>query len=322
MSKYNLLFGDNPMSLLDDTAIFSAIIAEGGINKASKKLGFSSGLISRRLNRLEMRLGVTLIKRTTRQVQLTPEGELYWEHAKRIQKELDCAVCMIQSLADKPEGKIRISAPPYLGRHYLTDMISQFMETVPGVSVDLLLTDRFLDPIKENIDLILRGAGYFNSKLEDSSLKIKSLLEMKIQLYASPLYLAKRGLPENPQALTTHAIIGYTKNDDQHHASEIWEYYYKKKSHRIEVLPIFNSNNMDARIKMCINGHGIAKLTELIYSHENQGEKNLQPILTDYDWGFFKLYAGYANQKALPKRTRLLLDFIISQMDVLQRRLG
>lgn len=309
------------MSLLDDTAIFFAIISEGGINKASKKLGFSSGLISRRLSRLEERLGVTLIKRTTRQLQLTPEGELYWEHAKRIQKELDSAVCMIQSLADKPEGKIRISAPPYLGRHYVTSILSQFMMTVPGVSIDLILSDRYLDPIKENIDLILRGAGYFHSKLEDSSLKIKSLLQMKIKLYASPIYLAKRGVPENPSQLAQHSIIGYAKVDDLH-ATERWEYYYKKKSFQLEVTPTFSSNNMDARVKMCLDGHGIAKLTELIYSNESDETKILQPILTDYDWGSFRLYAGYAKQQALPKRVRLLLDFIVSQMEILQRKLG
>lgn len=309
------------MSLLDDTAIFSAIIAEGGINKAAQKLGFSSGLVSRRLNALENRLGVTLIRRTTRKLQLTSEGELYWEHAKRIQTELECAVNRIQSLSHKPEGRIRISAPPYLGRHYLTSMLSQFMESVPGIAIDLILSDAFLDPIKNNIDLILRGSGYFNTKLEDSSLKIKLLLDMKIQLYASPVYLAKRGLPETPQALISHATIGYIRQDESH-TTEIWEYFHKKKSHRVEITPIFNSNSMDSRIQMCVDGLGIAKLTELIYSQESRQEKILQPILTEYDWGTFKLYAGYANQKTLPKRTRLLLDFLVAQMNILQRKLG
>lgn len=83
------------MSILDDTVIFAAIIQQGGFSRAAKYLGLSNGLISRRIAKLETDLGVTLLKRTTRQIQLTPEGELFWQHAQRIQQEMDTAVCLI-----------------------------------------------------------------------------------------------------------------------------------------------------------------------------------------------------------------------------------
>src|SRR5690349_21300639 len=104
------------MSILDDTAIFAAIVQQGGFSRAAKHLGLSNGLISRRIAQLEARLGVSLLKRTTRQLHLTPEGELFWQHAQRIQQELDSALCLIQSYAEKPKGDIRLSAPPFFGK--------------------------------------------------------------------------------------------------------------------------------------------------------------------------------------------------------------
>src|SRR3990167_1235764 len=115
------------MGILDDTAIFVAVIQQGGFSHAAKYLGLSNGLISRRIAKLETELGVTLLKRTTRQLHLTPEGELLWQHAQRIQQELDAAVSLIQASAKKPKGTIRISAPLYFGRHYLTPIIMKFL---------------------------------------------------------------------------------------------------------------------------------------------------------------------------------------------------
>ncbi len=126
------------MGILDDTAIFSAIIQHGGFSHAAKHLGLSNGLISRRIAHLEQDLGVTLLKRTTRQLQLTPEGELFWQHAQRIQQELESARSLIQSYADKPTGEIRISAPIYIGKTYLMPILSKFMAAFPDINVDVI----------------------------------------------------------------------------------------------------------------------------------------------------------------------------------------
>src|SRR3990167_10988349 len=119
------------MSVLEDTAIFAAIIKYGGFSHAAKHLGLSNGLVSRRISLLEKTLGVTLIKRTTRQFFLTPEGELFWQHAERIQQELNSALSLIHASNKKPKGKIRISAPTYFGRHYLMPILLKFLENFP-----------------------------------------------------------------------------------------------------------------------------------------------------------------------------------------------
>src|SRR5438552_2068059 len=125
------------MSLLDDTAIFAAVIQQGGFSHAAKYLGLSNGLISRRIAHLEKELGVSLMTRTTRQLQLTPEGELLWEHAKRIQQEMDAALSVIQSFAEKPKGEIRVSAPISFGQRFMVPIFAKFMQLFPDIKLDL-----------------------------------------------------------------------------------------------------------------------------------------------------------------------------------------
>ncbi|EKE01355.1 MAG: hypothetical protein ACD_21C00155G0003 [uncultured bacterium] len=297
------------MGILDDTAIFTAIVQEGGFSHAAKSLGLSNGLISRRIANLEAQLGVTLIKRTTRQLQLTPEGELFWQHAQRIQQELNEATTLIQSLADKPTGHLYVSAPLYFGRHHLMPLIVKFQESFPDVKIDLILTNQYLDPIKENLDLLIRGTGYVDhSVLKDSNMRMKLLFKQKIQLYASPDYLIKHGEPKTIDELINHQIIGYVEKT--HLPVEIkWAYKLKNHEKQISLTPTFNCNDVESGIYACSSGLGIGRFSAAPVQQALR-QQQLKPILTQYDWGCFDMYAVYSNQASLPKRTRLFLDFI------------
>ncbi|MBX3709641.1 MAG: LysR family transcriptional regulator [Gammaproteobacteria bacterium] len=297
------------MGILDDTAIFVAVVQQGGFSHAAKHLGLSNGLISRRIAQLESDLGVTLITRTTRQLHLTPEGELFWQHAQRIQQELDSAVSLIQSSARKPKGTIRISAPLYFGRHYLTPIIIKFLSDFNDIKVDLILSNQKLDPIKAQLDLVIRGAGYLkDTTLQDSNMQMKIFLKEKIGLYASPAYLLKYGEPEDCNELLNHTIVNYADNN-RLSEQEKWAYVRGSKSSVVTLNPKFNVNDIESNLIACIAGHGIGKFTELNVKNALQ-KKQLCPILKQYNWGNYHLYAIYPHQQALPKRTRLLLDFV------------
>lgn len=294
------------MSILDDTAIFIAVIQQGGFSHAAKHLGFSNGLISRRIAQLEKNLGVTLIKRTTRQIHLTPEGCLFWQHAQRIQQELDLAVCSIQTSAKKPKGRIRISAAPYFGRHYLTPILMKFLINFSDIKIDLILDDQPLDPIKFQLDLIIRSSGILeNSKPTDSNLQMKILLKDKICLYASSDYIAKYGAPENPDELLRHTTIRYAdckiKSDED-------KWFYNQNNF-VNLTPSFKVNDIGSALTASIAGFGIGKFNSLVVKDALE-QKQLIPILKNYDWGTYCLYVLYPQQKTLPMRTRLLLDFI------------
>lgn len=299
------------MGMLDDTAVFTEVIKQGGFKHAAKHLGCSTGLVSRRIAQLEKNLGVTLIKRTTRQLNLTKEGELFLQHAERIQQELDSALSLIHSSAKKPKGMIKLSAPLYFGRHYLTPILTKFLHDFDSITIDLVLSNQKLDPIKEQLDLVIRGTGYLDeAKLSNSNLKMKLLIEEKIGLYASHDYLMKQGEPKSIDELSNHVIVNYF-NQKHHVHQEIWNFSFHNKQDSITVEPKFNCNDIESALIACISGYGIGKFTEL-NTKQARLEQQLMPILRDYDFGIYRLYAIYPDQQALPKRTRLLLDYIVA----------
>ena len=292
------------MGVLDDTAIFVAVVQQGGFSHAAAHLGLSNGMVSRRIAQLETELGVTLITRTTRQFHLTPEGELFWQHAQRIQQELDSAISLIQASAKKPKGSIRVSAPLYFGRHYLTPIIIKFLNDFNDIDIDLTLTNQKLDPIKAGLDLVIRGAGYLDeTTLQDSNMQMKVLLKEKIGLYASPAYLQKHGEPQHKDDLLKHTTIHYADNK--------WTYHAAHQKGVVTLTPQFNVNDIESALIACIAGCGIGKFTTLNVKNALE-QKQLHPILQQYDWGNYHLYAIYPHQRTLPKRTRLLLDFIVA----------
>lgn len=299
------------MGILDDSAIFTAVIQQGGFSHAAKYLGISNGLVSRRITQLEAMLGVSLIKRTTRELRLTPEGELFLQHAVRIQQELDSALSLIQSSANKPTGTIRVSAPPYFGRHYLTSITMKFLSDFPDIKIDLVLSNNQLDPIKEQLDLVIRGAGFISeSRLQDSSMQMKLLLKDKIGLYASPSYLHRQDEPKYYTDLSSHMLINYSI---QHRLQEKekWPYIENKLFGEFTFEPTFNANDIESCMNACISGFGIGRFTELNARNAVQ-QKQIQPILEQYDWGTYHLFAIYPQQQTLPERTRLFLDFIFA----------
>ncbi|HTM64485.1 MAG TPA: LysR family transcriptional regulator [Gammaproteobacteria bacterium] len=297
------------MGILDDTAIFAAVIQQGGFSHAASHLGLSNGMVSRRIAQLEADLGVTLLKRTTRQIRLTPEGELFWQHAMRIQQEMDAAVSLIQSSAKKPKGIIRLSAPLYFGRHYLTPILIRFLDNFPDIKINLMLGNRQLDPVKEQLDLVIRGSGYIEDEgMRDSTLQVKLLLKEKISLYVGEEYIRKYGEPESASELNEHKIINYV-DAGKLTEKEKWKYQIENSIGYVDLESGFNCNDIESGLIACCSGYGIGRFTELNAKALLQA-KQIQKILTDYNWGSYYLYAVYPQQKSLPKRTRLLLDFI------------
>lgn len=303
------------MNLLNNATVFLAVIQQGGFSRAAKFLDVSTGLVSRSITQLEQQLGVSLLKRTTRQLKLTPEGELFFRHARRMQQELDAALSLIQASSGKPKGVIRISAPPYFGRHYLTPILTKFLHNFEDITINLILSNQKLDLIKEELDLVIRGAGYLADKhLKDSSMQMRTLLQEKIKLYASEEYLLNHGEPKNINELSKHQIIGYTEH--KKFAEVKWQYKEKNKTAYLQLKSRFNCNDIESGLLACASGFGVGKFTDLNVYLMSQQYK-LRPILTQYEWGHYYLYGIFSRQQTLPKRTRLLLEFINAHLRTL-----
>ncbi|MEO8800285.1 MAG: LysR family transcriptional regulator, partial [Polyangiaceae bacterium] len=187
--------------------VFTRVVDAHGFTRAGDSLGLTASGVSRIISRLESRLGVRLINRTTRSSSLTDEGAVYYERCTRILAELEDANRTVARARNEPRGRLRVDAPPVLGRHLLGPAIPRLLGRYPELSLDLTVRDELIDPIAEGIDVTVRLAD-----LEDSELVSKRLGTFRLVVVASPRYLAKRGRPKSPADLRQHETVGFLSN--------------------------------------------------------------------------------------------------------------
>jgi DNA-binding transcriptional LysR family regulator len=182
---------------------FVAVVEGGTFSAAARNLGLPVSTISRQVSRLEERLGVRLLNRTTRRVTPTGPGQSYFERARRIVAESQEAEEEVRQLHGEPRGLLRISAPPSgLRATMVEDLVAAFMQRYPDIEVELAAESRFVDLVAEGYDLALRGGI-----LRDSSLTARRLLKMRTGLVASPAYLERRGRPRRVADLARHDLV-------------------------------------------------------------------------------------------------------------------
>lgn len=187
---------------LNDLLVFTEVVCCGSFTKAGKKLGLPPSAVSRRVARLEARLGFRLLHRTTRSVGLTDSGRIYYERTARIAHDIEDARKAVDEFRETPSGLLRISAPPDDGG-VIWAMLSGFIRDHPEVEIEILHTLSYVDLIKENIDVALRGGAPPDS----TTLSAYKLIDSKFVLVASPDYLARRGTPTHPKELENHDCI-------------------------------------------------------------------------------------------------------------------
>lgn len=191
---------DEPLDLQDVTA-FLAVVDTGSFTAAARRLGLAKSNVSRRVARLEQRLGARLLERTTRRQRMTEVGETYHEHVTQAMQQLDEAARSVSEIQGEPRGRLRLTAPAdwneTTGR-----LVAEFSAQYPHIQVEVDLTQRRVDLVAEGFDVALRAG-----RLEDSSLIARSVGEGATHLYASPAYLERRGQPRSPAELPEHAFV-------------------------------------------------------------------------------------------------------------------
>src|SRR3982075_3468634 len=188
--------------ILDNLALFLRIVEKGGLAPAGRELGLSPASVSERLVALEKYYGAALLHRTTRAISLTDEGRLLVQGARRLLAEADELEALIRLGVNKISGPIRLSAPIDLGRSYVVPVLDAFLAKHPEVTVDLNLTDGYVDLVGQGQDFAIRYG-----ELIDSTLRVKRLAENRRIVCASPAYLKTRGAPQHPDDLVHHECL-------------------------------------------------------------------------------------------------------------------
>ncbi|WP_417816118.1 LysR family transcriptional regulator [Thalassospira alkalitolerans] len=294
------------MSDFEDIQIFVRVAELGNLSAAGRELRHSAAVVSNRIARLEERLGVRLLNRTTRRVGLTTEGDVYYRHCLRILAEMQEAENAIANQKNTTRGPVTLTCPVAFGNKYVAPIIPKFVEKNPDVQIRLHLSDRLLDLLQDKVDLAIRIA-----ELKESSLIVRKLAANKRMLVASPAYLKRQGTPKAPGDLLHHNCLLLRFPGSQQYQ---WTLNGAKEEGAVtlSVSGSMDSDNGEVLTRWCLDGHGIA-----LKSHWEVGEYvrngQLQVVLPDYTPPSHAVYALYPENRYLPTRMRAFVDFLVSE---------
>jgi len=286
---------------MDELEIFMAVVEERGFSAAAARLDSTTASVSRRIKALEQRLGTRLLQRTTRSLQLTEAGELYYQAVRRAVGDLRAAEDQLQEVTTQAFGELRIAAPMSFGQRRLSSLVARFPAAHPRLRVSLLLDDKETDLLEAGVDLALRIAYP-----TDSSFIAKPIVPVPRYLCASPDYLEMKGTPTKPADLLQHDCLHYNVISEL----EEWTFDGSAGSETVAVKGGFCSNNGDVLLQAAIEGLGITLLPDFIVA-DALAEGRLVRILKKRERAPLTLFALYPSRQFVPVKTRLFIDYII-----------
>ncbi len=285
------------MDRLGDLDIFARIVTARSMSAAGRELGLSPAVISKRMRRLEERLGVRLIQRTTRQLALTEAGQGFYERVISILSSVEEAESWIASGAATARGVLKVSAPTSFGRMHIAPHLKRFLDANPLVTVDLVLSDAFVDIVGEGFDLAIRIGD-----LADSSLVARRLAANHRVLCATPSYLAAHGTPATLGDLARHTLVAH--NADQ------WRLDGPSGPAAIRLQGPLRTNSSEVVREALLAGLGIALRSTWDVGPELK-DGRLVRVLPEYSGGRrVAIHAVYPSRRHMEQKVRSFVDFL------------
>ena len=289
------------MDRFDDLEVFNAVVEAGSFTAAAERLEMAKPAVSRRVSRLEARLGAQLIQRTTRRLNITDTGRSFYERSARILSDLDEAESAVAQQHGELKGELRLALPLGFAVGHMVEPVAAFSRQHPNVRFHLDLNDRRIDLLQEGVDMALRIG-----RLTDSSLIARKLFDARTVVCASPDYLSEHGVPESIDDLTNHQCLVYGNLADP----ERWV-CQDADGHRLEVDVNASMRASSGEfLRECgMQGLGIIMQPTFLVSDAICDGK-LVPVLTQYQWPVTPAYAVYPPTRHLSYRLRTFIDFL------------
>jgi DNA-binding transcriptional LysR family regulator len=286
----------------NDLLLFARIVEAGSFSMAAQRLDLPKSTVSRRIAMLEASVGERLLQRTTRRLMLTEFGASLLEHARKVAEEVEAAGALAQHRQAEPSGKLRISMPQDFANVVMVEMIPRFVERYPAVSLELDLSPRRVDLVAENFDIAIR----MGDLPEDSTLAARRIALQRFGLYAAPSYLARRGLPEQPDDLLRHDLLCILSRTG---GAAPWVLQRGKVRWEKELTARLTANSPQLLARIACSGVGIAASTDFIVAkHVNRGE--LVRVLPEWDMPVATGWAVFPGRRLMPAKTRAFLDMM------------
>ena len=290
------------MADLNEMLVFAGVVEAGSFTGAAKKLGQPKSTLSRRITRLEERLGVRLLQRTTRALHLTDAGETYYVYCQRIAAEAQEAEEAINNAKAEPSGPLKITAPVNFAGA-LPRLVAEFMGCYPKVTVQIVCTDNLVDIIGDGIDVAFRFGN-----LQDSTFIARKLGADRGVVCASPGYLDKAPPLKKPADLANHHTISY--NPPQ--SGSNWDFKGPDGNQVVKIYPRLSANNLDIMRDAAVAGVGVARLPSRLCGPDIEAGR-LKIVLPAWGFAPIDLNLLYPSSRLLPTKVRAFIDFAIEQ---------
>jgi DNA-binding transcriptional LysR family regulator len=283
---------------LDNILVFVKVAQFESISRAGRSLGMPVSTVSRRLSVLESELGVSLLRRTTRRVTLTPQGKEYFHQCREPVTLLQEAERVLAHAQTAPEGLLRISVPVTLGQQPFLQFVSQFLKDYPQIRIDLFVTNQFLDLVAENIDIAIRIGN-----LKDSSIVATRIGTHLRYVVAAPEYLKGRQLPAEPADLAMLDCVMLNAKNNQ----ADWSLVSGKRTGQVHVSGQISTRD-DHSVRILVHaGHGIGFLPAT-YCSDALTEGRLVRLLPKWSSPQIPIFAVYPSRRFLPSRLSVFLE--------------
>lgn len=277
----------------------------GSLSAAARALDITPPAATMRLASMEKRIGARLLNRSTRKISLTPEGEIYLQHATRLIEGLQELDEVVSGNRLAPRGALRINAPLGFGRTVIAPLVSDFTNQYPEVEIQLDVSDRPVDLIDSGFDLAIRFG-----ELPDNRINARRIMSNRRFLCASPTYLEKHGTPKVLSDLARHRCIVHRQNDD---AYGVWRFLIDGRTEIVKVHGVLSSNDGDIVQGWALDGQGIVIRSEWdVTKYLDSGR--LRRILPEFTLPSADLYAYYPSKQNLPARVRAFINFLVERL--------
>lgn len=282
---------------------FVRTVELGGFTAAARDLELTPSALSKLVSRLEERLGVRLLHRTTRRIALTPDGEAFFARSQRILADIAEAEEEVGRSRQGPSGLLRMGVGTAFGMHQLLPVLPRFLEQYPGIRLELSVTDRRVDILEEGADLLVRIGA-----LVESSLVARRICEFERVVCAAPSYLARHGTPQSPAELLQHNCLYISTMPELRR----WPFETEHGPLELEVNGTVGSDSAEALVQFAREGLGIIRLSELIVGGDI-ANGSLVPLLVDYRRPEnIPVYAVYPSARQRSPKVGAMVDFLVS----------
>ncbi|MDH5324898.1 MAG: LysR family transcriptional regulator [Gammaproteobacteria bacterium] len=294
------------MDRLENMNTFVRVVETGSISGAAERLGVTKSAVSRRLKELEEHLGVELFHRTTRRMNLTETGRMFYHQSIRILEDVLEAEIATSQAHGTLKGSLKVALPSTFGLMHIGPAIKEFLLDHPQIEFELDFNDREVDLMQEGFDLAIRIAG-----LPDSSLIARRLASIQIVMCASPAYLERMGSPQTPNELVDHQCLVYSLLHD-------FEHWHLTDSNgtviNVKIHPYLKASTGEFLRDAAVDGLGIVIVpTFIAYKEIERG--TLVPLLRDYTPPQLDAFAIYPQTRYLSKRVRTFIDFLVKRFE-------